>query len=420
MIVEVISIGDELLIGQTVNTNASWMGTALREIGADMEFGTVIRDEEKVMHDAFSHALNRADVVLVTGGLGPTKDDITKHVLCDFFDTKLVENGDVLSHVKGFFEARGREMLEVNILQAHVPEKATILHNEFGTAPGMWFDQNGKVLVSMPGVPYEMKYLMTEHVIPMLQERFDLDKLYYRTIQTQGIGESYIAERIELIENEVRAAGYALAYLPSPGSVRLRISSRDTKANREAIEAFMKRIEGLMPKHAFGYEQDTLEGVVGALLRERGETVTTIESCTGGAVAARITSISGASDYFNGSFVTYSNEMKTKLVGVDPAILDDENIGAVSQQTVEQMAQGGRERLNATYGVALSGIAGPSGGTETKPVGTVWIAIAGPNGVFSKKCLFESNRERNIRRSVLTALNLLRCEILELNGEKSF
>ncbi len=419
MKVEVISIGDELLLGQTVNTNASWMGMALREIGADMEYGTVIRDEEKVMHDAFHRALSRADVVLVTGGLGPTKDDITKRILCEYFDDTLVENSDVLAHVRAFFESRGREMLDVNIFQAHVPEKATILHNEFGTAPGMWFDHNGKVLVSMPGVPYEMKYIMTEHVIPMLQDRFDLEKLYYRTIQTQGIGETYIADRIEDIENEIRADGYALAYLPSPGLVRLRVSSRDTEENRKAIDAYMTRIEATMPKHAFGYEKDTLETVVGALLRERGETVTTIESCTGGALSARITSISGASDYFNGSFVTYSNEMKTKLVGVDPDILEDKNIGAVSQETVEQMAVGGRERMNATYGVALSGVAGPTGGTDLKPVGTVWIAVAGPNGVFSKKFMFENNRERNIRRSVLTALNLLRCEILGLNGEKS-
>lgn len=416
MKVEVISIGDELLIGQTVNTNASWMGTAMREMGADMEFGTVIRDEEEVMRDAFDRALDRADVVLVTGGLGPTKDDITKHILCDYFDTKLVENSEVLAHVKAFFDSRGREMLEVNVLQAHVPEKATILHNEYGTAPGMWFDHNGKVLVSMPGVPYEMKYLMTEHVIPKLQEQFKLDKLYYRTLQTQGIGESYIAEKIKDIEDEIRNAGFSLAYLPSPGAVRLRISSRDTESNRAAIDDFIKRIEEMMPKHAFGYEQDTLEEVVGNLLRERGASVTTIESCTGGAVAATITSISGASDYFNGSFVTYSNEVKSQLVGVDPEILEDPEIGAVSQQTVEQMATGGRERMNATYAVALSGIAGPTGGTDTKPVGTVWIAVAGPNGVFSKKCLFESNRERNIRRSVLTALNLLRCEILGLNN----
>lgn len=419
MKVEVISIGDELLIGQTVNTNASWMGTAMREIGADMEYGTVIRDEENVMRTAFDQALSRADVVLVTGGLGPTKDDITKRVLCEYFNATMIENSDVLAHVKGYFESRGREMLDVNILQAHVPDKATVLHNEVGTAPGMWFEQEGKVLVSMPGVPYEMKNLMTTHVIPMLQDRFQLDKLYYRTIQIQGIGESYIAERIKDIEDEVRASGYSLAYLPSPGLVRLRISSRDSESHRSNIEEYMQRIHELLPKYAFGFEDDTLETVVGGLLREKGETVTTVESCTGGAVAAKITSISGASDYFNGSFVTYSNEMKTKLVGVDPAILENQNIGAVSKETVEQMALGGKEKMQATYAVALSGIAGPSGGSDAKPVGTVWIAIAGPNGVFSKKCLFENNRERNIRRATLTALNLLRCEILGLNDEKS-
>jgi len=419
MKVEVISIGDELLIGQTVNTNASWMGTALREIGADMEYGTVIRDEETVMLEAFDRALNRADVVLVTGGLGPTKDDITKKVLCDYFGATLIEDPDVLAHVSAFFEARGREMLEINVLQAHVPDNAKVLHNQFGTAPGMWFDHNGKILVSMPGVPYEMKYLMSEHVIPALQQRFDLDKLYYRTLQVQGIGESYIAERIEAIEDEIRNGGYSLAYLPSPGLVRLRVSGRDTDSNRTEIEGFLQRISDLMPKHAFGYEEDTLEEVIGTLLRERGETVTTIESCTGGALSAIITSVSGASDYFNGSFVTYSNEMKTRMVGVDPTILNDPEIGAVSQQTVEQMAVGGREKMQSTYAVAISGIAGPLGGSDEKPVGTVWIGIAGPNRVFSKKCLFENNRERNVRRSVLTALNLLRCEILQLNQEKS-
>lgn len=419
MKVEVISIGDELLIGQTVNTNASWMGTALREIGADMEFGTVIRDEESIMHEAFDRALSRADVVLVTGGLGPTKDDITKKVLCDFFGATMIENSDVLEHVRAFFEARGREMLDVNILQAHVPDNAKVLHNKYGTAPGMWFDHNGKILVSMPGVPYEMKYLMTEHVIPGLQKRFDLDKLYYRTLQVQGIGESYIAEKIKAIEDEIRDGGNSLAYLPSPGLVRLRISSRDTESNRAKIDSFLERIANLLPKHAFGFEEETLEEVVGTLLRERGETVTTIESCTGGALSAIITSVSGASDYFHGSFVTYSNEMKTALVGVDKDILNNPEIGAVSQQTVEQMALGGKERMQSTYALAVSGIAGPTGGSDEKPVGTVWIAVAGPNGVFSKKFLFENNRERNIRRSVLTALNLLRCEILQLNQEKS-
>lgn len=419
MKVEVISIGDELLIGQTVNTNASWMGVAMREIGANIEFGTVIRDEEQVMTDAFKQAFDRVDVVLVTGGLGPTKDDITKHVLCNYFGAELVENKEVLAHVRSFFEARGREMLEVNTLQAYVPSNARVLHNEHGTAPGMWFEHKGKILVSMPGVPYEMKYLMSEHVIPMLQERFQLDKLYYRTIQIQGIGESYIAERIKDIENEIRDCGLSLAYLPSPGLVRLRISGRDTEVNQNSIESFMTRIESMLTNYAFGYEEDTLESVVGDLLRSRKETVTTVESCTGGALAAKITSVSGASEYFNGSMVTYSNEAKAQLAGVDSTILKDHEIGAVSKQAVEQMAWGGKNLMKATYAIAVSGIAGPEGGSDEKPVGTVWIAIAGPNGVISKRCLFENNRERNVRRSVLTALNLLRCEILGLNVEKS-
>lgn len=417
MKVEVISIGDELLIGQTVNTNASWMGTAMREIGADIEYGTTIRDEESMMIEAFSRALDRVDVVLVTGGLGPTKDDITKRVLSNFFGAKMVRNEEVLAHVRSFFEARGREMLDVNIHQADVPENAVVLHNEYGTAPGMWFEHEGKVLVSMPGVPYEMRYIMSNGVIPRLQKHFDLDKLYYKTLQIQGLGESFIAERIADIENELRANNFALAYLPSPGLVRLRVSARETEENMAAIDGYIQRIEELLPKYAFGYENDRLEEVVGELLRERGETVTTVESCTGGSVAAAITSVSGASDYFYGATVTYSNEVKAALVGVREETLEAH--GAVSKQTVEEMAEGGRILMEATYGIALSGIAGPTGGSDDKPVGTVWIAVAGPKRIYSHKFLFEKDRERNIRRSVLTALNMLRCEILELNPEKS-
>ncbi len=417
MKVEVISIGDELLIGQTVNTNASWMGMALRDIGANIDYGTVIRDEKSMMRDAFDLAFSRVDVVLVTGGLGPTKDDITKKVLCEYFGTELVQNDEVLAHIRGFFESRGRKMLDVNILQAHVPSNATVLHNNFGTAPGMWFEHEGKILVSMPGVPYEMKSIMTDHVIPRLEDRFELDKLYYRTLQIQGMGESYIAELIKDIEEELRTDELSLAYLPSPGLVRLRVSAKDTSVNREKIQGYISRIEDLLPKHAFGYEDDSLPEVIGKLLRDRGETVTTIESCTGGAVAAAITSIPGASDYFHGATVTYSDAIKSGVVGVESKTL--KQFGAVSQQTVEEMAHGGRTLMNATYGVALSGIAGPEGGKDEKPVGTVWIAIATSEGVFSKKCLFEKDRSRNIRRSVLTALNLLRCEILGLNVEKS-
>lgn len=417
MKVEIISIGDELLLGQTVNTNATWMGMAMREIGADIEFGTVIRDETNAMLDAIDRAMNRVDVVLITGGLGPTKDDITKKVLCTYFNTPLVEDAAVLKHVRAFFESRGRKMLDVNVQQAHVPEKSMVLHNELGTAPGMWFEENGKVLVSMPGVPYEMKHIMTDRIIPKLKERFALEGLYYRTVQIQGLGETFIAERIKGIEDDIRSKGFALAYLPSPGLVRLRVSHRDSSEHRKRIQDYVERITEELPRHAFGFEEDTLEGVVGNLLRREGATVTTVESCTGGAIAAQITSVPGASDYFNGALVTYSNGIKEKLVNVQSNVLIDK--GAVSKETVEQMALGGRAKMDATYAVALSGIAGPDGGSKDKPVGTVWIAVAGPNRVYSKKFLFENNRERNIRRSVLSALNMLRCEILGLNLEKS-
>jgi nicotinamide-nucleotide amidase len=417
MKVEIISIGDELLLGQTVNTNATWMGMAMREIGADIEYGTVIRDEMNAMLDAIDRAMNRVDVVLITGGLGPTKDDITKKVLCTYFNTPLVEDAVVLNHVRAFFESRGRKMLDVNVQQAHVPEKSAVLHNELGTAPGMWFEEKGKVLVSMPGVPYEMKHIMTDRIIPRLKERYALEGLYYKTVQVQGLGETYIAERIKEIEDEIRSEGFALAYLPSPGLVRLRVSHRDRPEHREKIQDFVDRITKELQRYAFGFEEDTLEQVVGDLLKKQEATVTTVESCTGGAVAAHLTSVPGASDYFNGALVTYSNRIKRELVNVSPEVLND--YGAVSKETVEQMAVGGREKMKATYAIALSGIAGPDGGSEEKPVGTVWIAVAGPNRVYSKKFLFENNRERNIRRSVLSALNMLRCEILGLNLEKS-
>lgn len=417
MKVEVISIGDELLIGQTVNTNASWIGVALRDIGASVEFGTVIQDEKEAMKEAFDLALSRVDVVLVTGGLGPTKDDITKHVLTEYFDGKLVRNEDVLAHVKSYFDSRGREMLDVNIQQSYVPDTADVLHNEYGTAPGMWFEQEGKILVSMPGVPYEMKYIMSTGVIPRLQGMFELDKLYYQTLQLQGIGETNLAERISDIETKLREDGFGVAYLPSPGVVRLRVSANDTAENREVVEGAVSEVAQRLPKFVFGKEEETLEEVIGRLLKEKGVTVTTVESCTGGALASAITSVAGASEYFNGALVTYSNEMKSSLVGVKETTL--KSFGAVSQQVVEEMAVGGKNRMNATYAISLSGVAGPTGGTADKPVGTVWIAVAGPKGIFSKRFQFEINRERNIRRSVLTALNLLRCEILGLNLEKS-
>ncbi len=414
---EIIAIGDELLIGQTVNTNAAWMGAQLAASGISIEYCTVIRDERNAMLDAFDRAMSRVDFVLVTGGLGPTKDDITKDVICEFFGTELVENSDVLEHVIALFASRGREMQEVNKQQALVPAGCDVLSNIHGTAPGMWLECDGKILVSMPGVPYEMKYIMTTHVLPRLTERFELNALYFRTLHTQGIGESSLAERIEDIETEMRSKGVALAYLPSPGLVRLRLSGPQEERIIGLIDTYIELIKERLPRYVFGEGDTDLPHVIGDLLRERNLTLGTVESCTGGSLAAAIVTVPGASDYFLGSVVSYSNAVKQRVVGVSPLSLAHE--GAVSQEVVEQMAVGGRQLLDLDYCIALSGVAGPDGGSEEKPVGTVWIALAGPNGVESKHFLFEKDRQRNIKRSVWTALNLLRCELLEINIEKS-
>jgi nicotinamide-nucleotide amidase len=417
MTVEIISIGDELLIGQTINTNLTWMGEQLSLIGADVRYNTVVQDKHDDMLGAFKVAMGRVDVVLVTGGLGPTKDDITKQVLCDYFDTKLVKNEEVLKHVRSFFEMRKRPMLDVNIQQAEVPEKSTVLFNKFGTAPGMWLEEAGKVLVSMPGVPYEMKSIMSSSVLDRLKEIFNPEALYYKTIQTQGIGESYIAERIEAIETKMRSEGVALAYLPSPGGVRLRLSVKPTEELKQAISSYIVQIAALLPQYVFGYGDAKLTEVVGADLLSMQSTVSTVESCTGGAVAAALTSVAGSSSYYMGSIVSYSNEIKISQVGVKAQTIEDH--GVVSKSVVEEMATNGRKKLGTDYCVALSGIAGPDGGSEENPVGTVWIGVAGPERVIAKKFLFEKDRQRNIRRSVLTALNLLRCELMKINIEKS-
>ncbi len=414
MNIELICIGDELLIGQTVNTNATWIGQFLRSNGYSVDYAQTIKDEEKSIRDAVLLAQSRAEFVIITGGLGPTKDDITKRVLADYFNTELVMYPEVLDRVKCFFEARGREMLEVNEQQALLPKDAEILENQQGTASGMLFSNEFGSVVSLPGVPYEMKHLM-EKVQEILKSRFPVDEIYHETIHLQGIGESFLAERIRYIEDSVRAEGMALAYLPKPGIVRVRISGKLSK--KDVIDEYLKSIESLLPRYAFGIGDIELESIVGKICRERDFKIGTVESCTGGTIAQRLVSIAGSSDYFFGSIVSYTNELKSELVGVDAALF--ETVGAVSKEVVEEMAVKGRLKLGVDYCISTSGIAGPTGGSLEKPVGTVWIAIAGPNGVFSKQFLFGNERKLNIEKTVSTALNLLRCEILGLNLEKS-
>ncbi len=412
--VEIISIGDELLIGQTINTNASWMGTQLADHGIKVSHVATISDSWDAISAALHDAQGRSQVVLITGGLGPTKDDITKQVLCSYFQTTLVLDEQVLRHVESFFIKRNRPMLEVNKLQAMVPEACEVLFNDQGTAPGMWFEKDGTIFVSMPGVPYEMKFLMEAHVIPRLAKKYPLKKLIQRTYLTQGIGESFLAERIEEWENQLRAEGLDLAYLPSPGMVKLRISS--VTGNQERVDYFGSLLKDMIPAYLYGEEEETLAEVVGKLLEERKETVGTIESCTGGAVMANLTSISGSSGYVLGGLITYSNELKVKLAQVQESTL--ERFGAVSEETVFEMASGGKVVLGTDWTISVSGIAGPLGGSEEKPVGTVWIAIDGPERKISRKFLFGTDRHRTVQMTVLTALNLLRCEILGINIEK--
>jgi nicotinamide-nucleotide amidase len=353
-------------------------------------------------------SLERANVVLITGGLGPTKDDITKVVLCQYFGGNLVMHQDTLKRNTEYFESRGRVMLESNIQQAMVPDVCEVLTNHAGTAPGMWFEMGGKVVVSMPGVPYEMQPMMTTEIIPRLKNRFDLSGFVQRSILTTGIGESFLAEIIKEWETKLRAEGLGLAYLPSPGLVRLRVSSYHGEV--EKVESYLGELKELVADYYFGDENDSLAAVVARMLIEGKKTIGTVESCTTGSLAAELTKIPGSSAYFEGSILTYSNRLKHELVNVPYSMLEE--LGAVSQECVEWMASEGRKKLGVDYCLATSGIAGPDGGTAEKPVGTVWIAVAFAGGVWSKKFHFGTMRQVNVNLSVQAALNILRQKIM--------
>ena len=416
MKVEVICIGDELLIGQTINTNATWIGAEFVKQGVKVEFCTVIKDVKLDIINAIDLALTRVDVVVVTGGLGPTKDDITKHTLTEYFNTELEIDQEVLEHITMFFKKRGRNMLDVNIQQAAMPRGCKVLSNDRGTASGMWFDVNNQVVISLPGVPNEMKHILKKRGFPLLLERFGSKALFQRTLQFQGIGESYIADRISDLEEQMLIDNLSLAYLPSAGLVRLRLSGKLNLNHKVMISKYISEMYRRFPAYIFGEEEDTLSDVIGRILLEKNLTLGTVESCTGGAISSEVVRIPGSSKYFKGSIVSYSNEIKIDLVGVD--IVDLEKDGAVSEVVVRQMVLNGRRQLGVDYCISTSGITGPTGGSKEKPVGLVWVGVAGPERVITKSFLFGDFRERNIRMTVLSALNLLRCELLAINTEK--
>ena len=410
MRLELINIGDELLIGQTINTNASWIGQFLSEQGVRVSKSIVIQDEKMDIVTQLTECLNRADVVIITGGLGPTKDDITKITLCEYFEGNLVMHEPTLKLITDYFAARGRAMLETNVQQALIPDVCTVLTNLNGTAPGMWFERNGKIVVSLPGVPYEMKPLMTDEVLPRLKERFEFADIFQMSVMTTGIGESFLAEKISDWETKLRQEGLSLAYLPSPGIVRLRVTSYKGQSDRNRVYELVQELKTIIGDYYYGEEHDSLAQVVGKLLMAQKSTVGTVESCTSGALAAEISKIPGASAYFEGSITTYSNALKKRFVHVPEEVFSQH--GAVSKECVEIMAAEGLKTLQVDYCIATSGIAGPDGGTIDKPVGTIWVAVAFNGGVFSKQFSFGGNRERNIQMTVLAGLNLLRLKLL--------
>lgn len=414
MKVELINIGDELLIGQTVNTNASWLGSFFAEKGVRLYKTTVITDEQEDILDQLDAAIKRSDVIILTGGLGPTKDDITKKTLAEYFNSPMVMNAEMLEKNKAYFSRSNRPMLQVNLDQALVPECCTVLLNHHGTAPGMMFKHGGTLIFSLPGVPYEMKALIEDAVFPEILKSFELTDIYHESVVTTGRGESYLAEKIKDWEDKLRADDLSLAYLPSPGIVRLRVTSYKGRRDELKVKQYMDDLIRILGDDYYGREGETLSSVVGKYLTQLGRTLSTVESCSSGSLASEIVKTSGASKYYEGSLVTYSYAMKTLLAGVEPEIY--EKHGAVSQECVEAMALGGREKLKSDYCLATSGIAGPEGGTAEKPVGTVWIALAHPNGVESTLFHFPGNRERNIQMSVLAALNMLRLNMLQSDG----
>lgn len=407
MQVHIITIGDEILIGQIVDTNSAWMGQQLNLIGAQISEIRSVGDERKDILTALDHSVKTADVVLITGGLGPTKDDITKKVLADFFATDMVFHQPTYDFIADFFKRWDREPTEAHRQQCYMPAAADLLVNKKGSAPGMWFEKEETVIVSMPGVPYEMKYLMEYEVLPRLRQRFPARPIEHRTILTIGEGESRIAEQIEPFLATM-PTNIKIAYLPNFGGVRLRLTGTGTNLAvlNQQLDEQRDKLTTLLGRYVFGQEKDLLEAVIGRQLIKAGKTIATAESCTGGYLAHRITSVAGSSAYFQGSVIAYSNEVKMQQLKVQATTLKAH--GAVSEATVQEMVAGTLQLFGTDLAIATSGIAGPDGGTPDKPVGTIWIAIGDKNQTKTLKLSLSHDRAQNIERTALVALNLIR------------
>jgi nicotinamide-nucleotide amidase len=413
---EIITIGDEILIGQIVDTNSQWIGVELNKIGVSVYQITSIQDEKQHILNALKEAQNRVDIVIITGGLGPTKDDITKKTVAEYFnDDAFIDYPEVVVHIRDLFKKGNHPFSDVQLEQAKLPSKATYLKNKYGTAPGMWFYENNTVFVSLPGVPYEMKGLMTLEVLPKIKQQFKLPYIIHKTIMTYGQGESVIAERIAKVEDHL-PAHIKLAYLPSFGKVRLRLSGNGI--NKEALEKELQEkllaIQQIISDIIVGLEDGySIEKRIGILLAAKKKSLALAESLTGGKIASTIVSIAGASSYFKGGFVTYSAEAKQTVLGVSKETIMKYSV--VSKQVAEEMAISTREKLNADYGIAVTGNAGPTRDLTDKSVGDVYIALASEKGVYVAEFNFGEPREKVINRTVNKALEILQKELLKNN-----
>lgn len=402
----IITIGDEILMGQILDTNAQYIARRLTEIGVEVVEELSIPDKREEIYETVDYAMQEADLILVTGGLGPTKDDVTKKVLAEYFGSRLVFNPQAMKWLEELLRNRNLPMNENNKSQAFLPDNCRILRNLKGTASGMWFEKGWKSLISMPGVPFEMEHLMDTYVIPDLKAKYPHLQLEYRMLKVYDVPESQLAQHLETWEN-VLEDGLKLAYLPSPGLVKLRITAKGeaVKHLEDTYESLKKMLEGM--RYVEG--EDVLEKQIGDMLRRKGVTIATAESCTGGEIAHMITSVPGSSAYFKGSVVAYANEVKVNVLGVQATDLERE--GAVSETVVLQMADGVKKLMHTDYAVSTSGVAGPDGGTPEKPVGTVWIGVATPDKTFARKFVFSFTRERNMAKAAVKALELLMMEI---------
>jgi len=408
---EIITIGDELLIGQTIDTNSAWMGAELSKAGFDVVRITSIHDRRDDILNTLADVHGKSDVILITGGLGPTSDDITRHTLCEYFNTHLVRNQEVFDMITSMMRKRNFPMNDNNLRQADVPESCRVLLNSSGTAPGMWFEKDKTIYISMPGVPYEMKHIMEVHVLPELNKRFRSQVIIHRNIMTYGSFEAKLAEILVGFEAGL-PENVKLAYLPSSGVIKLRLTGTgtDSETLKTTLQTEVDKLYKIIPDLIYAEDEMSLEMVIGKELSERKLTLSTAESCTGGMISQNITSVPGSSIYYKGSIIAYSNEMKTSLLGISEELIEAE--GAVSEAVVRLMAENCRKLTQTDYSVAVSGIAGPSGGTELKPVGTVWIAVASKKRTIAEKRVFGSGRNSNIIRFTLAAMNILRKQII--------